>query len=233
MKYILISLIILAIFLTWKYKRSSVDLRQNNESEAFNLTFVSYKEKRSLQETFTSLKLYYERHHPEISETLNPPATDKELDDLESIIGIKLPNDFRQLYKIANGQKNGIESFLQDGYEFLSIKGIINQWEIQKGLYDSEAFFREIDNKSGVILDTWWQPEWIPFGYMMSGDLYCLDLSPGDKGSHGQIIQFIHDDSIRYHLGESIVDYLGELESGLQSGKYSMHKEYGVITSEN
>ncbi len=232
MKYIVILVIILAILLTWKYMRPSVDLSLNNETEDFNITLVSYKEKRSLQETFTSLKLYYEQHYPEISETLNPPATDKELDDLEEIIGIKLPNDFRQLYKIANGQKNSDQSFFQEGYEFLSIKGIVYQWEILKGLYDSEEMFREVDNNKGVILEAWWRPEWIPFGYMISGDLYCLDLSPGDKGVHGQIIEFIHDDSIRYHMGESIVDYLGELESGLKLGQYFMHKEYEVITSE-
>ncbi|MDC3250265.1 SMI1/KNR4 family protein, partial [bacterium] len=72
----------------------------------------------------------------------------------------------------------------------------------------------------------------IPIGDAGNGDLICIDLSPGNKGKYGQIILFIHDNVPRYHLGNSITDYLGELDIGLLSGKYFLEQDYGFVVSE-
>jgi cell wall assembly regulator SMI1 len=76
-----------------------------------------------------------------------------------------------------------------------------------------------------------WHPKWVPFAYMISGDHYCIDLHPAETGRVGQIIEFIHDDIPRRHLGYSIKDFLGEYETGLRNNKYFMHEEWGIIVS--
>ena len=49
---------------------------------------------------------------------LNPPATDKDLREFESIVGIVLPEDFKAIYKLHNGEyeytytRTGIQNYL-------------------------------------------------------------------------------------------------------------------------
>lgn len=233
MKYIIVLIIFLVALFSLKVKRSSSE--KNNEVDDINeqVKFQSYKEKRTLQETFESLKLFYNNKYPEISGTLNTGASKEEIKELEEALKRTLPAEFKQLYLIANGQRNEDKPFFQNGYEFLNTKGIIYHWNVLNKIYNSETHFQEIESNSGAILETWWQPEWIPFAEMMNGDLYCIDLKSGESGRVGQIIEFIHDDYIRNHLGESLNDFLGELDFGLRSGSYFMNKEYGIITSKD
>ncbi|NPC93412.1 SMI1/KNR4 family protein [Bacillus sp. WMMC1349] len=55
----------------------------------------------------------------------NDPATDKQIDDLEKALNVKLPKD----YKVFLGLHNGIEFI--DGIEVLSIKDVLTYNEIQ------------------------------------------------------------------------------------------------------
>jgi cell wall assembly regulator SMI1 len=191
---------------------------------------MNYQESREFEEVVSALISYHEQHFPEIAQSLNKPATDEELDELERVIQAKLPEEFRALYKVANGQQSTNRPLFHRGYEFMPIAYVIDTWKMMKELYDSEPLFREeAENSQGAVRDLWWHPRWIPFGYMISGDHYCLDLYPSESGMEGQIIEFIHDDIPRRHLGWSINDFLGEYELGLREGRYFMHEEWSVI----
>ncbi|WP_196161784.1 SMI1/KNR4 family protein [Reinekea sp. G2M2-21] len=192
----------------------------------------TYEESRDIADTFGSIVSYYSEHYPEISASLNGPATETEISDLEALIGKELPSDFKALYRLANGQQDKNQPFFQNGYDFMPISAIRVNYEMMLDLYNSNSQFREVYGNSGAITDVWWKPDWIPFGYMISGDHYCIDMSPGPTGTEGQVIEFIHDDSIRYHKGLSINDFLGDLDIGLRSGKYFKHPEYEIITDE-
>lgn len=220
------TLLVIALFGCVKPPEENMSMDKNTE-------VTTYTESRDLEVAFESLHAYYKINHPQIVSTLRKPAKNEDLAILESVIGQEVPLDFKRLYKLANGQEGTNNPFFQNGYEFMSIAEIIDTWKMMKGLYDGEPDFRIVEDDSGIILDTWWQPGWIPFGYMTSGDHFCVDLSPGKGGVKGQIIEFIHDDSERYHLGRSLTDFIGELDAGLKSGKYFMHSEYEIISSEH
>jgi cell wall assembly regulator SMI1 len=190
---------------------------------------VTYNETREIKGVFEALVEYYKQNNPRIIESLNPPATDQDLERLEALVSAKLPDDFRALYKMANGQQNVNEPFFLYGYEFMSLRQIENTWQIMKETYDTHPDFQNEEEAQGPVRTLWWHPMWIPFADVESGDYYCLDLLPAASGKFGQIIQFTYDDIVRKHLGFSVTDFLGEYETGLNSGKYFMHPQWNII----
>ena len=197
----------------------------------WHFTMATYEEPRPPAQTFAALIAFFREHHPDLVADLNPPATDKQLDALETLTGQRLPDDFRRLYKLANGQNEGATSFFLDGYKFLSLEEISQDWIMMKKLNAQRFGFWESDTPQGVVKDRWWLPSWIPFAQDITGSSYCIDLDPAPGGQVGQVIAFIHDDTWRAHLGRSLNDYLGDYEKGLRAGTYVYHAEWGVFTS--
>ncbi|MFO1041282.1 MAG: SMI1/KNR4 family protein [Planctomycetaceae bacterium] len=68
---------------------------------------------------------------PTVLPTLNPPATDCDLDLLESKTGLILPQDFRQSLKIHNGQSDPsrLELLTEHGI-LLSCEEIAEAWRM-------------------------------------------------------------------------------------------------------
>jgi len=62
---------------------------------------------------------------------LNDPATGDELDEIESTIAMKLPDEFRQFLAIHNGQGNDGGGII-DGSILLSTVEIIREWKSLK-----------------------------------------------------------------------------------------------------
>ena len=56
-----------------------------------------------MQQLWQRLETQLKNTHPLILEDLAPPATDSEILDLESKLGVKLPDDFIACLKIHNG----------------------------------------------------------------------------------------------------------------------------------
>jgi internalin A len=61
---------------------------------------------------------------PNALNNLQPGAGDEQIRQLEESLGIELPEDVKQLYRIHNGQIIGTPGFLY-GNEFLSIEKAI------------------------------------------------------------------------------------------------------------
>src|SRR6476660_10167222 len=116
---------------------------------------------------------------------LNPPATEKEIAELESALGVSLPCDYVACLKVHNGQGNSAGG-LFDNSEFLSTSAILDQWKVWKELLDSGEFNDYKSEPQEGIKDDWWNARWIPFTHNGGGDHYCIDLDPSARGSMGQ-----------------------------------------------
>lgn len=185
-----------------------------------NLTLSEYRETRSIDDTLASLLAFYQAHHPGAVESLNPPATAAQLDQLEAVIGQPLPADFRALYELANGQDSDTDAPLfPEGFTLLSIDEIIAQWQLSGAVATEEAL-DEAYSTAGVVAEAWWIAGWIPFAGHIRGDSLCIDLAPGKRGVRGQVIDWWHDDASRPQLANSLNDYLGELDTELRRGRY-------------
>lgn len=149
-----------------------------------------------MQQLWQRLETQLKNTHPLILEDLAPPATDSEILDLESKLGVKLPDDFIAFLKIHNGQRGKTDG-LFDGSEFLSTSRILQEWTSLKSVLDSGIFddlsMDENASNNGVK-SSMWNLKWIPIISFGNGDMWCLDLDPAEDGHFSQIIQYWHED---------------------------------------
>jgi len=166
---------------------------------------------------------------------LNPPATDDEISFVENLVGQQFPEELKQIYRMANGQQEAeacVPLFYQ-GYVFLPLASVVDQWEVMKQLHDESPSFGDLYHIQGAVNGYHWSPNWIPIAYFISGDLLCIDYTPTEKGVVGQVVEFIHDDFSRDHLGGSINAYMSDIYTKLMSGEFAYHTQWGVITDKD
>ena len=158
---------------------------------------------------------------------LNPPTTDYEIEELTKILGVELPNDFLDVLRIHNGQK-GESAWLFDSQEFLSTHRIIDEFNTWKNLLNTQLQGKSSTPDEGVKND-WWNTNWIPFTSDGCGDHYCLDLSPTNTGTKGQIITLWYESSEREIVAPSFSLWFEEYVEQLYSGELIYSEEYNSI----
>ena len=158
---------------------------------------------------------------------LNPPATDYEIEELTKILGVELPNDFLNVLRTHNGQK-GESDWLFDSQEFLSTHRIIEEFNTWKNLLNTQFQGKSSTPDEGVKND-WWNTNWIPFTSDGCGDHYCLDLSPTNTGTKGQIITLWYESSEREIVAPSFSLWFEEYVEQLYSGELIYSEEYNSI----
>jgi cell wall assembly regulator SMI1 len=146
-----------------------------------------------MKELWNRLEQWLKEQAPDVYADLNPGVSQLEIDNLEGVIGYKLPNDLRESLMIHNGQR-GESDWLFAGWELLSTDRILDEWLVWKDLYDKGTFEDwEVDVIHEGIKKVWWNPAWIPLTYNGAGDHHCIDLAPANGGLVGQIISMWHD----------------------------------------
>ncbi|MGN6416325.1 MAG: SMI1/KNR4 family protein [Pseudobacter sp.] len=164
---------------------------------------------------------------------LNPGATQADIDELEQMIGKKLPADFVEFYMIRDGQEEGEERLAMiQGQYLLPVKWITRAWNSKKEIMDQmsrEGEYNDItsDPEDGIKND-WWNPYWIPFTYDGSGNNICIDLDPAPGGDYGQVISWFHDSGFRELYASSFEDYIDFYLAGLKRGNYVFIKGVGL-----
>jgi cell wall assembly regulator SMI1 len=164
-----------------------------------------------------------------IATGLNPPATVKELTDTEQFLGVQFPEDVRNSYLRHNGQAFD-SPWMIDGWEWLSLERIQDEWKVWKGLLDGGDFEGiQSDADGSSVRNDWWNPAWIPLTYSGSGDHHCLDLAPGPQGKVGQIIEMWHDEGSRPVVAASFRAWLSEFANALENNELVLSDEYGSL----
>ena len=158
---------------------------------------------------------------------LYSPATNDEIEELRSALGVDLPDDFISVLKIHNGQK-GEAAWLFDSQEFLSTQRIIEEFNIWKNLLETKLQGKVSVADDGVK-NEWWNINWIPFTSDGCGDHYCLDLSPTASGIKGQIITLWYELDEREIVSQSFSLWFKEYVELLNSGELIYSKEYNSI----
>lgn len=172
-----------------------------------------------LTDILAQLDRWYAEHAPAIHATLRPGATDAQLDALEGHIGLKLPQDFRELYKWHDGD----DSLLNGAFslEFATLSNIVAYWDVWLPIYDD--YVPSDDIEASISQEFIAQQEinkaWVPFLHDGAGNFVALDLAPGTRGHMGQIITFGPDEPVKYVLASSLADFLAEYLQRLQKGQ--------------
>lgn len=168
---------------------------------------------------------------------LLPPATESQLVAVEEVLGYQLPEDLRELYKIANGQwnmfdddKNAIE--LVEGmrwaplfgqHDFMPLEKALTQYQVYLDIYTSDIEFntkyyaanpdKEFDPvlwevRSGDPVDeAGWNPKWLTFAGS-DANSYSVDMAPPRGGSPGQVVLHGADEYQLQVAGASVTDLM-------------------------
>ena len=165
---------------------------------------------------------------------LNAGADEADVARLEAVLGYALPEEFKELYRVADGE-SGTAGVLA-GEEWLSIERIIEEYGVWKNLLD-DGMFADDDGTpydcepedSAIKGDLWWNPKWIPLTADGSGNGKMIDMDPTESGTAGQIIQMWHDDAARSKEADSLRGFLTQYAQDLEDGKYVLDTEYGLV----
>lgn len=166
------------------------------------------------------------RYIPNILECLNGPAENRELDELETRTGKRIPKDFKKLYLAHNGENNKIFGVMA-GFRWMNIESIVSNWQVlQHSAYDI------ISAKNELIQDGEFKKGWIPFAEDGGGSFLAMDLEPGSNGTYGQIITIDHDSSYSYVISESMQLFLEFIDNNFKNGNLNTQEDGDVILIE-
>lgn len=150
-------------------------------------------------------------------------AEEKDITDFENELGEKLPDDYR--FFLLN---NDFKIDFVYNFECLSLEQMLRQRAgMCKLLKDGIFNDGRVNNKKGnwknkKIKQVWWSPKWIPFAEDSCGNMFSIDLDPGEKGEKYQIIQMEIQDgqgpcSTKY---KSFLDFLEKHFGYLKNKQY-------------
>ncbi|HIE41393.1 MAG TPA: hypothetical protein EYP80_01890 [Candidatus Aenigmarchaeota archaeon] len=149
---------------------------------------------------------------------LNPPASEDEIQLLESHISKKLPDDFRAVYLMHNGETDGNSECypgLMCAYSFMNLKKIATEYafwietlKLDK-LYFSDLGLDEfVSYPDGAIKTVRFDKGWVPFSSDGGGNFLAIDLCPDKRGAIGQVINFGRDDENLYQISRDFTHFL-------------------------
>jgi cell wall assembly regulator SMI1 len=171
------------------------------------LTGSPFDNKRDIPVLWKRLEKVLRKAAPELEKRLRKPATEEELTEVERLIGLTLPDDFKASYLIHNGQRDDVEEafvpedWLGEPYYLMPLPEVSGEWKSWKGLVDVDEFKgRECSPGEGIRPD-WWHPGWVPFIGNGAGDSLCMDLAPAAAGKKGQVIQMSHESGEAWRAG--------------------------------
>lgn len=180
-----------------------------------------------LSATLARLEAWLAEHVPDIHAALRPGASEADLDDLETLIGLRLPESFRMLYRWHDGQN--WEAGGVFGLEFLTLEGVRREWETWRQVEamhpDMNEEMPSTSHPPGAGRETYTTPGWLGFLANGGGNSVGLDFDPGPEGTPGQVITFGRDEEHKYVLAESLDAFLGEYVSRLEAGRVTVTPE--------
>lgn len=182
-------------------------------------------------QSLNDLESWLRSNLPEVAADLNPGALEHDLLAFSTALDIELPEDFLQLYTWHNGQGMGVTGPWY-GLNFLPLDRVKQECEMWRQVIQ-EASQEASDSLNqhmkstppGFVKREYANALWIPFANDWSGNFLGVDLSPGDQGTYGQVINFGRDELRKIAISPSISDFVGWMLNELNAGNFNIKEE--------
>ncbi|HET8844772.1 MAG TPA: SMI1/KNR4 family protein [Ktedonobacteraceae bacterium] len=197
----------------------------------------------SMQMIWTHIEVEFKiLHASALWREFQPGASEADIQETESFLGITFPDEVKASYLLHNGS-NGKELIgdpHQGTYQLYSLAKIMRDWQQEmdrQSRLDPPAYPQEEEGSKVLPLQRgnylwWWHPRWIPLLQDGSGVWLCLDLAPGPAGQVGQIIQLDVETGKYYPsvVASSWQSLLLTFAQDLEAGEYSLFESiYGDV----
>lgn len=171
------------------------------------------------------IERWLKAHAPAILADMRPGASPAEIRATEEQLGCTFPEPVREWFATHDGTAS---CALLEYWDLYSLAEVVAAWKTMKALYDDGTFAEFESDPIGPIRTEWWHPAWVPLTGEPGGNHLCLDLAPADGGSVGQVISWVHDDSVREVVAPTFGAWFEQLADGLEAGAYKVDGE-GVL----
>jgi cell wall assembly regulator SMI1 len=187
------------------------------------------------------IEAWFSQHAPD-NVSLPEGAKESEIDQAESVIGMRFPLDLRESYKLHNGS-NRIWLFPQ-GYlmplekpRHLSrrkqalYQSVLDSWKSMNQLLSRGILseYHQSGSSEGSTSGASWSPNWLPITCNQSGDYVCIDLDTNGKNAAGQVIDWWHEKGSPTVLCPSFSTFLADLVDDLESGRYVFDERESAV----
>lgn len=171
-----------------------------------------------MNKTWQKIEEYLKENVPSVIDTLNPPATAADIQELEKELGYTIPNDFKSYLLVHNGQNDPsrLQTLCEEG-TLLSTKAIIETYKM----------LNEINESNEVGGTEWWSRKYMPIADC-EGDHLSIDLETGE------VVMHVHDSEIEKGIASSFSDWFNTKLAIFQDGKFSVddgHLDYWECSS--
>ncbi|MBO2011098.1 SMI1/KNR4 family protein [Hymenobacter negativus] len=159
-------------------------------------------------------------HAPRIlHESLNPSASEAQLEALEAALGHHLPPDYKALYRRHDGLNEDADNFgsFFYGISFLPLAAVTAIWQHRTAATAPEPLRRA---HPAIKADNAQRPQWLCLGFDGSHVWLCVDLDPVEGHRYGQVILVDEELETAFPVADSVVALLTEFAHDLEHGHY-------------
>lgn len=144
------------------------------------------------------------KYLPILKERLNKNEDNNEFfNQIEEILKINLPDDFKDLYLLYNGEKFREEFGFFAGFGYMKLNNVVDTIKINRTI---ESILLP-DNNDKIIEESISQKILIPFATDWGSCNFAIDLKPSQNGKIGQIIAVDLDYDNCFYICDSISDF--------------------------
>jgi uncharacterized protein (TIGR02996 family) len=213
-------------------KHTALRRREKELRRQYPEVILPWERRLMLGQTWVRIHSWLKMHCPVVLASLGPPATDEQFRAAEQAMGVELPEEVKDCYRIHDGQRviptpvgyashlRCIPAFLY-GEDWPGLADMVERWRGMKELLDGGTFAKIKGQPRGPIRSDWWHPKWLPLTEDHSGHMRCLDLAPKGRGRVGQVIYWCHDDPSRGVLANSLPEWLTQFALSVERGEYT------------
>ena len=186
-----------------------------------------------IQKAWQRLEQWAANNAPAMLEDLAPGATDAEISELETALGLTLPDDYRESLSIHNGETDGWPNkVFADRGAYLSTQrsAAERSGRLQVAadldtddLDDPESLIRDgVISVDGPVRPVMFDSTWLPVMECNGDVFWALDFSPAEGGTVGQLIEVDWESCLWRVTAASFSDFLVGYVTELESGAYRL-----------
>src|SRR5260370_40674606 len=182
-----------------------------------------------MQALWDRIEAWLMMNAPEEMFSLQPGATDQDIREAETAMGIELPDEVRASYRIHNGGALIAEPLDDTFWELLCLEDMVRDWKTYRGF---DHGLRAPIQPEDKVRPQGWHLHWIPLleDHNRTGQCLCLDLAPGPAGQKGQILEVEWEDpGQRPVIVASFQALLSTFADHLEAGKYMWNEDDGTL----
>ncbi|WP_331737254.1 SMI1/KNR4 family protein (plasmid) [Streptomyces sp. NBC_00984] len=177
-----------------------------------------------MQQIWARIETVLGRIAPRVLAAMPPGATEEEIEAVEAVMGVELPEDVRDSYRYHDGLPGVLIGWHAALY---SLGEMVDDWR-QRAVDAGDPPWDEREEDGVIRRDISWSAGWIPFIGISNGDVICIDLDPPTPERRGQVIDWSHEGWRARYETAGLREFLEDFATDLEADRYQVDETGGA-----